>query len=723
MSTLRVAFLSFMLAVPSVLVAQGVAPVRGFPSDVLTGRAELERILRETPDTARLREYMLAMTEEPHHAGFPGSKKVALYALEKFKSWGLDARIEEFRALMPVPVSRRVELLSPTNYVAALKEPVIAEDKDSGDENQLPTYNAYSADGDVTGDLVFVNYGVPDDYRVLDSLGIDVKGKIVIAKYGRSWRGIKPKVAREHGAIATILYSDPEDDGYYVDDVYPRGPMRPEMGVQRGSVMDMPTYPGDPLTPGRGNREGTEMLERSEAPTLMQIPVIPISYGDAQPLLEALGGPVAPGDDWKGALPLTYHVGPGPARVRVALSFDWQVRPLYNVIVRIPGRVDRDQWVLHGNHHDAWVNGANDPISGAVALMETARSFAALLKTGWKPRRTLVLALWDGEEWGLLGSTEWAEYHAQELDEKAVAYFNSDTNSRGWMRASGSHSLETFIRQVVRDTRDPVTGMSALDTRLNHDLERAKTEKDSTRIRERGFRLGALGSGSDYTVFIDHLAVASVDMRHGGAQNAGVYHSIYDSYDFYTRFYDPGFLYGRAQAGAMGVALLRMLDAPVLPFSFSDAARTYREYLAEIDSLIAAKKLSGIDLAELGDAVEDLAQAGKAYDEALNAVLAKGEKWLSGKKKDLRRINKQIYRSERDLITAAGLPRREWYHHSIYAPGFYTGYGVKTMPGVREAVEQGNVPEALGQAKVITEGLNRLSERVRRITGQFSRLQ
>ncbi|MFQ5704017.1 MAG: transferrin receptor-like dimerization domain-containing protein [Gemmatimonadales bacterium] len=709
-------------ACPVVVLGQSL-PVRGFTTDSRAKESQLEQLLRATPDSALLREYMLFMSEEPHHAGSARSKAVAEYALEKFKSWGLDAHIEEYEALLPTPVERQVELLGPTKYVAKLQEPQIPEDKDSGDLDQLPTYNAYAADGDVTGELVFVNYGIPSDYDKLAAMGVDVTGKIVIAKYGRSWRGIKPKVAAEHGAIACILYSDPEDDGYYVDDVYPAGPMRPEMGVQRGSVMDMPTYPGDPLTPGWGSKHGGRKLDRQDAKTLMSIPVLPISYGDALPLLEALGGKVAPNDDWKGALPITYHVGPGPARVRVRLSFDWKLGPLYDVIVRIKGSTYPDQWVIHGNHHDAWVNGAQDPISGAVTLMESARSFAKLLKTGWRPQRTIILALWDGEEWGLLGSTEWAEDHAAELEQKAVMYFNSDTYSRGWLGASGSHTLETFIRQVARDTKDPKSGKNAIAALVDRDLERAQTAEDSTKAKTREFRLGALGSGSDYTVFIDHLAIASINLSHGGGQRAGIYHSIYDSYDFYTRFLDPGFVYGQTQAGTIAVATLRMADATVLPFSFSDAAATYGRYVEELEKLAKDEITDGaLDLSAVEQAVGELAEAGAAFDSAMARVLALDAKSLRRKRKALGEINREIYLSERDLATPSGLPRREWFQHIIYAPGFYTGYGVKTMPGIREAVEQKNLPEATAQTAVVADAIMRMVHRARDVASRLNEI-
>ncbi|MBI2536807.1 MAG: M28 family peptidase, partial [Gemmatimonadetes bacterium] len=633
---------------------------------------------------------------------------------------GLDARIEEFQALMPFPVERQVELLEPERYPAQLKEPVLAEDKDSGDRDQLPTFNAYAADGDVTGELVFVNYGIPEDYQRLAQLGVDVKGKIVIAKYGRSWRGIKARAAAEHGAVACLIYSDPADDGYYVDDVYPKGPMRPEHGVQRGSVMDMPLYPGDPLTPGWGHVRGGRMLDRGDAKTLMKIPVLPLSYGDALPLLKAIAGPVAP-DEWKGSLPTTYHVGPGPAKVRVALRFDWQVRALYNVIARIPGATYPDQWIIQGSHHDAWVNGAQDPTSTAITTMETARAFAELLKTGWRPQRTLVFALWDGEEWGLLGSTEWAEAHAEELRSKTVAYLNTDSYSKGWLGAAGSHSLETFLREVTRDARDPRSGKSALEELSAGGLKRARTARDS--LRARGYQIEALGSGSDYTAFIDHLGIASFNMGFGGDANAGIYHSIYDSYDFFNRFLDPGYLYGKAQAEAVGLALLRLVEAPVLPFRFTDAAGVYARYAEEIDSLADRTLGSGVlDLAAVRSAVQALAEAGRQFDAALEGAMSQGGLGVAAKRRPLSAINQDIYLAERDLADAAGLPRREWFRHTIYAPGYYTGYGVKTMPGIREAVELRDAAEAQAQAARVAAAVHRMAARVRRAAAALSAL-
>ncbi len=701
-----------VLAAPPRAAAQ--QPIRGFPTDALATEAQHEQLARSIPSPDTLKDQLRILSEDPHEAGTERSKHVAELILARLKSYGLDAHIEELEALMPRPTSRTLELIAPEKYTAVLKEPAIPEDKDSNDANQLPTANFYSPDGDVTGELVFVNYGVPADYTTLDSLGVSVKGKIVIAKYGGSWRGIKPKVAAEHGAIGCIIYSDPKDDGYWVDDIYPKGPMRPWQGVQRGSVMDMPTYPGDPLSPGFASEPGMQpgqgrMLQISQATTIEKIPVLPISYGDALPLLKNLGGPVAP-ESWRGALPITYHIGAGPAKVHLALAFDWHERPLYDVIARIPGRVAPDQWVVYGNHHDAWVNGAEDPLSGQVALDETGRALGRLLKTGWRPERTIILAAWDGEEWGLLGSTEWAEKHAQELRDHAVVYFNSDTNSRGWLGAAGSHSLETFVRQVARDVKDPKTGKSVLDAAIDRRLERrdrgrrgeaAAHDTAATPVvnRDTMFAVGALGSGSDYTVFIDHLGIPSLNMAYGGGEHAGIYHSIYDSYDFYTRFLDPTFGYETAEARTMATALLRMADAPVLPFDFTRAAHYYRGYADQIAKEARREpKTAGLDLSAVRSALDHLDRAASAYEATMARLGGVSSKTLASRAKQLAAVNLTLGQAEQRLSDDAGLPKRPWFEHLIYAPGYYTGYGVKTMPGIREAVE--DVPDqAVAQAQ------------------------
>ena len=667
------------------------------------------------------------MSARPHHVGSPGGKEVADYIYNKFKSWGFDVQVETFNVLFPTPKTRVLEMTGPTKYKALLKEPALKEDGTSNQTSeQLPTYNCYSADGDVTGELVFVNYGLPDDYDYLKRLGIDVKGKIVIAKYGRSWRGIKPKVAQEHGAIGCIIYSDPKDDGYYQGEVYPKGAFKNEYGVQRGSVMDMPIYPGDPLTPGYGATKDAPRIERKDAINLLKIPVLPISYHDAEPLLRSLEGPVAPAD-WRGALPFTYHIGDGKTTVHLKLEFNWDIKPVNDIIAKMPGTERPDEWVIRGNHHDAWVNGANDPMSGQAAMLEEAKAIGELVKTGWKPKRTLVYCAWDGEEPALLGSTEWVEQHAAELQQKAVAYINSDGNGRGFLGVEGSHALEPFINEVARDVIDPQTGISVLDRRRQVDIIGAGSNvaKRKELMDKKTLELGALGSGSDFSPFIQHIGVPSFNIGFGGEDPGGEYHSIYDSYDDYRRFKDPSFEYGVALAKTAGRTALRLANAEALPFDFQSFYKTVNGYAKELISmsdqmrettalenkLIKEKVYNNtMDTAEkllppfpkdevpyLGFA--NLQNALTALEKStahLSAGIAKAK--LNTNQQD--ELNKALYRAEQKLLSENGLPRRPWYKHTIYAPGFYTGYGVKTFPGIREAIEQRNWKEAQEQIEL-----------------------
>ena len=688
-------------------------PLRGFSKANTAKQRALEAQLLKVPRADLVREYIQVMSEEPHHTGSQASVDVAKYVLGKFKEWGLDAELEEFEGLMPTPRERYLELIEPENYVPTLQEPTIPEDKDSSDPGQLPSYNAYSPDGDVTGQIVYVNYGMPADYEKLAELGISVEGKIVLARYLGGWRGIKPKVAAEHGAIGCLIFSDPRDDGYFQNDPYPKGASRPELGVQRGSTMDMPIHPGDPLTPGWGSVPGGRRLEIAEAKTLPKIPVFPISWGDAMPILRNLGGPVAP-EKWRGALPLTYHIGPGPAKVRLKLEFDWTIPTGYNVIARIPGSEFPDEWIIYGNHHDAWVNGAMDPVSGNAALMETARAVAAALKEGWRPRRTLIFASWDAEEWGLIGSTEWAEKHADELRGKTVVYFNSDSNRQGILSFSGSHTLERFLNDAARDLTDPRTGKSAWEVMKEDALKKAgdDDEKKKKIDSRRDLRIGALGSGSDYTVFLDHLTISSVNTAFR-APVFGVYHSIYDSFDWYRRFGDPEFMYGRTLAQFHALAMARMADADVLPFEFTNFADTLSVYLDELDKLLKNKRRKhpavSLDLVPLRDGQEQIAEAAAAYEKAFEEVFSNG-----GPNGDVAKVNAELRKFEQRMRLEGGLPgEREWYKHALYAPGFYTGYGVKTIPGVRESIEQNEWATAGEQVKVVRGIFDGLANQIR----------
>ena len=701
-------------------------PLMGFTDAASKKELTAEQQFDAALSAKNVDQYLKDMSARPHHIGSPGGKAVAEYILNHFKSWGYDAEIETFMVLFPTPKERLLEMTEPIKYKALLSEPALKEDPTSNQAaEQLPIYNAWSADGDVTGELVFVNYGIPADYDELARLGIDVKGKIVIAKYGRSWRGIKPKVAQEHGAIGCIIYSDPKEDGYYQGDVYPKGAFKNEYGAQRGSVMDMPIYPGDPLTPGIGATKDAKRLDRSEATNLLKIPVLPISYHDAEPLLKSLEGPVAP-EAWRGALPFTYHIGPGKTKVHLKLSFSWDLKPAYDVIAKLKGSELPDEWVMRGNHHDGWVNGAGDPLSGQAAMMEEARSISELVKTGWKPKRTLVFAAWDGEEPGLLGSTEWVEQHAPELQQKLVVYINSDGNGRGFLGVEGSQALEPFINEVAGDVTDPQTGISVLERKRDHDIIAAtgvKTKKEL--MAKKTISIGALGSGSDYSPFIQHLGIPSFNLGFGGEDPGGEYHSIYDSYHDYATFKDPTFEYGVALAKVAGRTTLRMADAELLPFDFSALSSTISGYVTEVaaladqlrettaveNQLIKEKKymyaadpkekllppsakdeVPFLNFAGLQNAMTDLNKASKRLSE----VLASGK--LTADQKTA--INIKLYQAEQKLLTEKGLPRRGWYRHSIYAPGFYTGYGVKTLPGIREALEQRNWKEAQENADI-----------------------
>jgi len=686
---------------------------RGYSDANARTEMDWENKMRSVPKPELLREYMKHLAAEPHHVGSAYDKQNAEWIRDKFKSWGIDAKLEEFEVLFPTPTERVLEMTEPSRFRAVLKEPVIPEDPDSGDSNQLPTYNAYSIDGDVTGQVVYANYGVPADYDELAKLGIDVKGKIVITRYGGSWRGIKPKVAAEHGAVGCLIYSDPKDDGYYQGDVFPLGPYRPEQGVQRGSVMDMPIHPGDPLTPGWGALKGAKRLRREEADVITKIPVLPISYGDALPILKAMTGPVAP-ESWRGTLPITYHVGSGPAKVHLKVSFDWAMKTLYDVVARIEGSTYPDEWVIFGNHHDAWVNGADDPTSGQVALMETGRAFGELLKQGWKPKRTIIMCAWDGEEEGLLGSTEWVETHADELKQKAVAYLNSDTNSKGWLNVGGSHSLERFINEVARDVLQPGTKKSVWDAMKERRIEQARSDEDKKAVNERAdLRIGALGSGSDYTPFLQHLGIAAMNTGFGGDGGGGVYHSIYDSFAWYTKFGDPTFEHGRALAQINGTIVMRLANADVLPFEYTNSADTFGRYVDEIEKLaMRGKRQRDIDLGSLKSAVKALSEAARSYEQALAKAAGNGFKDV----KEVKRLNQLLYQSERKLTDEKGLPRRQWFSHQIYAPGFYTGYGVKTIPGVREAIEEKHWDEVEPEMKKAVAAIQALSSQVEAAT-------
>jgi len=724
--------LIFPLVFPSLFFGAGQvgpnqASLAGYSPRAGQAEREWEAKFRAIPDPANLREYMRRLSARPHHVGSAYDKDNAEWILAHFKQWGLDAHIETFDVLFPTPKVRVLEMIAPTKFTAKLEEPALSVDPTSDQKaEQLPTYNAYSIDGDVTAPLVFVNYGLPEDYEKLDRLGISVKGAIVIAKYLHSWRGVKPKVAAEHGAMGCLIYSEPQDDGYTHDNVFPIGPMRPADGVQRGSVMDFASNsPGDPLTPGIGATPDAKRLALKDAKSITKIPVLPISYGDAQPLLAALAGPMAP-EEWRGSLPIPYHVGPGPAQVHLKVAFNWDIKPVYDVIAKIPGSVAPEEWIIRGNHHDGWVNGAWDPVSGQVSLLEEARSLSLLLKQGWKPRRTILYTAWDGEEPMLLGSTEWAETHADELREHAAVYINSDSNSRGVLTMGGSHSLEQFVNQVARDIEDPETKMTVWRRAQLTKIAKSKSAEDRNELRQRAdLRIDALGSGTDYTAFLDHLGIATLDLEYGEEDESGIYHSVYDDFYWYTHFSDTDFVYGRALAETAGTSVMRLADAEVLPFDFVDFADTVGMYVKNLEKLLADKQEEvrernqeldeglfqasfdprrptvppareevppHLNFAPMQNAVDSVTASAKHYQQALSEMQASLGDDVVGVK--LGALNRELIESERRLTNADGLPRRPWYKHLLYAPGVYTGYGVKTVPGVREGIEQKNYAEA-----------------------------
>ena len=701
----RVAAMALLLS-PSLAAAEGMLGFRDAAPQL-----ELEREFRAALSAEEQMTWAKALSARPHHPGSAHGRVNAEYMAERLASWGYEVEVEEFDILLPVPLERRLELLAPEPFTASLTEDIVDGDASTAQRDELlPSYNAFSVDGDVSGELVFVNYGIPEDYEMLERYGIDVAGKVVIAKYGRSWRGIKPKLAAEKGAVGTIIYSDPADDGYAAGDVYPEGPWKNASSVQRGSVMDMPLYPGDVLTPGRPAVQGARRLKRENAPTLTKIPVLPISYRDAEPLLKALGGEVVP-PEWRGALPITYHLGPGPATVRLKLDFDWQRITIRNVIARWQGEVWPDEWVLRGNHHDGWNHGAADPVSGIVALLNEAKSLAALARAGQPPKRTVIYAAWDAEEPGLIGSTEWVEKHLDALTDNAVAYLNTDGNSRGFLNMGGSHTLEPFLNEVAAAAMDSQTGVSAAER-----LRAAIATGDDKDRREdldgrRDIRISPLGSGSDYTPFLQHAGIASANLSFGGEGRGGSYHTLYDTFEHYSRFRDPGFRYGVALADMAGTATLRLANAEVLPFRFAGLLDNLELYLEELTELaeeqraeaervnalltsgryelaLDPKKSLGppaakppvphFNFAPLQNALAELAEVAPAVDEALGGEIG------TDKQAD---VNRLLLTSERVLSSKDGLPGRDWYRHQIYAPGFYTGYGVKTLPRIREAIE------------------------------------
>ena len=721
----------FALASATVFSADNIV---GFDAEGSAAQREIEAQLDRTVDAGEMDDWLKLMSARPHHVGSLASKENAEFIAELLESWGYDTEIAEYEILLPTPSVREVELLGPTPYSATLREDTLVEDPSTSvRETLLEPYNAFSTDGEVEAELVFVNYGMPADYEILERYGIDVTGKIAIAKYGRSWRGIKPKLAGEKGAIGTIIYSDPADDGYGAGDVYPKGPFKNESGVQRGSVMDMPTYPGDVLTPGRGATKGARRLDREDAPTITEIPVLPMSYRDALPFLAAMGGEVVP-DEWRGGLPITYHLGPGPARVRIKAEFNWDMVTAYNVIARLEGSEYPDEWVIRGNHHDGWNHGAADPLSGLVAMLAEAKGVAELAAAGHPPLRTVIYAAWDAEEPGLIGSTEWAEHHADDLREHAVAYLNTDGSSRGFMNIGGSHVLERYLNQVTEELDDPVADITLKERRRAYQQINGDDKAKAEATERNDLRIYPMGSGSDYTPFLQHLGIASANLGFGGEASDGSYHTLYDTYEHYMKFRDPGLVYGATLAKVTARATLRLANAPRLPFEFKGFADNVAMYVTELQELADSMRsqteqtnkliedgiyavaldpnksfgppkvkapVPHFNFAPLKNALGRLQEAADAFDAIAGSNAIASEE-----------INRLLFTSERLLTREAGLDGREWYKHHVYAPGFYTGYGVKTIPGVREAIEQRDYEKVGPQIDIAAGVLNAMAERI-----------
>jgi len=715
----------------------------GYSESSAATERQWESKFRELPSPDLMKQYMQRLSARPHAVGQPYDKENADWLLAQFKQWGFDAHLETFDVLFPTPKERALELVAPSKFVAKLQEPPVPGDPTSNQTaEQLPTYNAYAVDGDITAPLVYVNYGLREDYEELDRMGISVKGAIVIARYGKSWRGIKPKVAAEHGAIGCIIYSDPADDGYSQGDVFPVGPMRPKDGVQRGSVMDT-DYPGDPLTPGYASTKDAKRVPISEAKTIIKIPVLPISYADAQPLLAAIGGRIVP-ENWAGSLPITYHIGPGAARVHLKVTSNWDIKPINDVVATIRGSQYPDELVMRGNHFDAWVNGAEDPISGLIAELEEARSLGELVKQGWRPKRTITYIAWDGEEPGLLGSTEFVEAHLADLRKHAVLYINSDGSGRGYLHAAGEHTLERFINNVAKEINDPEKNISVWERARLHRIGETSDADIRSELRNRpDIRISPLGDGSDYAPFLDHAGVPSLNLGFGGEDDGGIYHSIYDDFYWYTHYSDTKFVYGRALAQTAGTAVMRMADAEMIPVSFGDMADNIAHYTKEIHELLGKNQSKAketnteldegvftassdperplappqredippfINLAPLDNGSAAFSAAASRFEKALKAAEKNGAATFANA--SVEKLNQQLIQCWQAFLDDRGLADRPFFKNMIYAPGAYTGYGVKTLPAIRESLEMKKWAQAEQGAAQVGQVLQNSAQQV-----------
>ncbi len=675
--------------------AQTSSNLRGFTLPNSIAQKKYEKAFKQLTSPEICRQELRRLTEEPHLAGTENSYKIAQYLSNKYQEYGLEVQIYEYEVYLPYPIEVRVEMTAPTHYLAVGKEDSWEWDKDSYETNIVAGYNAYSPDGDVTADLIYVNRGLPDDYRQLAEMGISVEGKIAIARYGGSYRGVKAKVAGEKGAIGLIVYSDPTDDGYMKGDVYPRGPWRSADAIQRGTVKYIFQHAGDPLTPGWASTKDAHRIPIAEATDLPQIPVAPLAYRDAAPLLKALAGPNVP-EAWQGGLPFAYHIGPGPAKVHLKVRSEHKNRPIYNVIAKLRGVENPDQWVILGNHHDAWIYGAADPSSGTASLLEVARCLGQLAKEGYHPKRTIVFASWDAEEFGILGSAEWAEELKTELQQKAIAYLNVDIATTGQkFYASAVPSLKPLMREVTQAVIDPQTHQTIYET-WRQDQENQVP------------RVGNLGSGSDHSPFIGHLGIPSISMGFYGPY--GVYHAMQDNFYWMEHFGDPTFQYHVAMTQIWGILALRLAGADILPFDYAAYAD---ELLSHLKALQNENKHSTIT---------------KNRPERLRTLLREWERIAvdfhrnlairleSGELTETAKINGKLQGLEQILLSESGLPLRPWFKHLAYAPGLHSGYAAAVFPGIQDALETNDEAEASNQVDRLAEAFQRMIEALEQIT-------
>jgi len=705
-----------LIAGLGVLGAGRAGPLRGFLPAEARREAEFEAQFRRLPTPDRAGEDLRVLTQEPHVAGTPGDYRTAQFVLNQFRASGLDAEIVDYRVLLAYPRRVKVDLVEPIRRRGPTPENSTRRRGGKDFDGLLP-YNAYSPSGDVSAEVVYANYGMPQDYDRLKSAGIDVAGKIVLVRYGRCFRGVKARVAEDRGAAGLLIYSDPADDGYRFGEVFPRGPWRPPTAVERGSILSLSDYSGDPVTPGAVATKRARRLPMGKA-RLPRVPTAPLSYGDAEPILEHLEGPAAP-PDWQGALPLNYRFGPGPSKVHLKLSMDFRVRPIWDVEARIPGAEHPEEWVVVGNHRDAWGYGAADPASGTAPLLAVARGFGQLLQQGWRPKRTIILASWDAEEFGLIGSTEWAEEHAAQLAQHGVAYVNVDIGVCGpHFNAAAVPSLSRLLREVAAEVTDPNSGRPlvavwAEETGAPKKVTVAGADASprasvSQRFEPPDASVRELGSGSDYTPFLEHLGVASANFGFEGPY--GVYHSEFDNFDWMANFGDPAFRYSAVAAQILGTLTMRLADADLLPLDYEEYGKAIQGYLGELQAVL--RKLHAEDKLP----TEDALRAAALFTETaarVNRAVERGEE-RGGDWRDKQRLNLALIQLERDFLAPNGLPGRSWFRHVFYAPGVYTGYAAVLVPGVREALERGDWPLAGRQLDEVVRAIHRASDDLRR---------